>query len=230
MKRAYTKLLIALAVFLVLPACLEHTTTLSNEFSALPSPTLSIDNIPAMIRGNYAYQLHFAVQSASALGMESISVEYAADGVSFTTLGNLAGNATQYSWTTPAQDITSAKLRVTAMDTMGRKSTQVSSPFTIRNSPPQFTLQTTARQLITNQSVTYSGSCDTNFTIQAQITGQQPFQSQNTFQCINGQWTYTFTPTADNIYNFAFTETDPVGHTSNLAAVTLRETTAHQQN
>ena len=157
--------------------------------------------------------------------MQNISIEYAADGVNYTPLATVAGSATQYVWNTPAQDIPNAKLRIIATDTMGRKSNQESSTFAIRNSPPQFTLQSSARQLIKNQSVTYSGSCDTNFAIQVQITGQQPFQSQNVFQCSSGNWSYTFTPTADNIYNFQFTEADPVGHTTSLGAVTLRETT-----
>ena len=83
-----------------------------------------------------------------------------------------------------------------------------------------------ARQLITTQPVTYSGSCDTNFPIQAQIRGQQQgYQSQSAFQCSSGQWIYTFTPTADDMYNIQFTEADPVGHTTSLGAVTLRETT-----
>ena len=146
MKRTLGKLLFSLAVFLLLPACLEHTTTLSGEFSVLPSPTLSIGNIPAMIRGAYAYQVQFATQSAVGFKMESILIEYSADGVNFTSLGTVEGSATEYNWMTPAQDITNAKLRVTGTDSLGRKSIQESNPFAIRNSPPQLTLQQSTRQ------------------------------------------------------------------------------------
>ena len=133
--------------------------------------------------------------------MQSISVEYAADGVNYTVLGNVAGSAAQYAWTTPAQDIVGAKLRIVACFHW-----QESNPFAIRNSPPLFTMSQSGSQLITNQPVTYSGTCDTNFPIQVQITGQQSFQSLSGFQCNNGQWTYSFTPSSDNIYNFNFTE------------------------
>ena len=234
MKRALGKLLFAVAVLTAMPACLEQSTTVSDEFAVLPNPALTIGNIPSILPGNSPYQLSFSAKAASALTIKSTTIEYAADAVTFTPLASLPGGATTYLWTTPAQDIASARLRFTTMDNQGRTTTQLSTVFEISNSPPLFTMAQSGTQLITNQPVTYSGTCKSNFPIQVQITGQLTKsailpKSLDGFQCNSGQWSYTFTPTADNIYGFNFKEIDPVGTAPLSAESRCGKPTANDQ-
>lgn len=73
-------------------------------------------------------------------GIQSQSVEFSPDGLSFSPIALLNGNARTYDWRVPGWPTTTARIRITALDGVNLpSSTMNSTPFEIVNGPPDTT-------------------------------------------------------------------------------------------
>ena len=74
--------------------------------------------------------------SDSLSGMSSVALEYASDGVGFSLISAPSPSATSYAWTVPADNVTTAKIRLTGTDQAGNSTTITSTAFTINSTAP----------------------------------------------------------------------------------------------
>lgn len=101
------------------------------------APSLTLAAIPSPLRGGATQTLSYTITDASPIA--SATLEYAADGVNYTTLAPVIGT-TSYNWAIPTQDNPNSRIRLTAADSAGNSSTVVSNPFIVDSTAPAVTL------------------------------------------------------------------------------------------
>lgn len=109
----------------------------SNVFEIDSSgPTLSIDDLDAVIKGGVVESVSFTHGDPN--GVATWSLEYAADGNTFSPLAT--DPVSPHSWTAPTSDTSASKLRITAIDGLGNVSTAETGSFSIDSTAPDLTL------------------------------------------------------------------------------------------
>lgn len=116
----------------------SHTTVGFNIDST--PPTLNLNNLAAIIRGGISNNVTHTKSDTN--GVASSELLYAADGVNFVSV--TSNPALTYGWATPAVDLTTAKLRMTATDNAGNVRTVTNNVFEIDTTPPTGSISTPA--------------------------------------------------------------------------------------
>jgi hypothetical protein len=108
--------------------------------STAPSITLNAPVGGSALKTSTATNVQWTVSDAN-LGSTPIQLAYSANsGASWTPIASsVAGSPASYSWTTPATEGTSYRLRVTATDSVGNSASATSTDFTLDGTPPVIT-------------------------------------------------------------------------------------------
>lgn len=114
------------------------TTTTSAAFIVdSTAPTVSLTDPPSILRGGSVHNIGFTHSDTN--GFTSRTLEYAADGNTFSTV--IATNPTStHAWTVPSQNNPASKIRYTVVDAVGNSATVVSSAFIVDSTPPSVTI------------------------------------------------------------------------------------------
>lgn len=100
-------------------------------------PTVNLSTVlGSLYKGGDVINLSFSASDVN--GLSSFKLEYAQDGSTYSLVTNLAAAATSYSWTVPAHNTSTAKIRLTALDnsTPANSGNASSTTFTIDSTPP----------------------------------------------------------------------------------------------
>lgn len=104
--------------------------TPSELASTSGSVVVSLTSPSATLRGGQVTTLNFSAVASK--GLASLQLLYAADGETFSSVATPSVNATSYAWTVPSNNVTTAKLKLTATDIHGNASFATSSAFTVK--------------------------------------------------------------------------------------------------
>jgi hypothetical protein len=125
------------------------------------NPTLNLSTtLASLYKGGDSVALNFTKTDIN--GLSSLKLYYANDGTTYSLINNLATSATSYTWTLPAHNTTTAKLKLEAIDnaTTGNTSTIYSTTFTIDSTVPTApTIARTSAQFSTSNVVAISTTC-----------------------------------------------------------------------
>ncbi len=112
--------------------------TISSKFTIDSTPpAISLQNPPTWLLGGSTYNINYSASDHN--GLSTFILEYAQDGVNYTTLTTT--NAPPFVWTVPTVDITvAARLRLTAIDPAGNQSQTTTSLFGIDSTAPTVSL------------------------------------------------------------------------------------------
>ncbi|MEC7276986.1 MAG: Ig-like domain-containing protein [Bdellovibrionota bacterium] len=140
-----------------------NSTTVTNNSFTIDStpPTINLSNTASLLQGGATESLTFSSSDSS--GVASTSLEYAADGVNFVSIGS--NLSSPYTWTIPSHDTTTAKLRFSATDNAGNTQSVVSSAFSIDSLAPVLSI-TDLPSIIrggNSQSVTFRATDTSGF-------------------------------------------------------------------
>jgi len=194
--------------------------------SSLPPPSVGIQNMPAVVKGNGPIEVQFSTQAADGKSIFSVDFEYAQDGNNFTSISTLPGTSASYSWSVPNVDLSGAKIKIVATDSRGFSTEQVSSAFAILSTAPQIT-QTVSPPSVTSgvNSMNYGGACESGIQVKVDLWTKSGSGSTTQFvQCASGTWSYSNAQASDGNYSFTFSQTDQVGHQTLVAATWVRDT------
>lgn len=109
----------------------EHETILLDT----TSPAVSIDNLSkSLFRGGESVTIQFASEDATS-GLASVILQYSVDGVSFTDVAAVQGQAS-HAWLLPAGSTSQAQFRILAIDAVGLSSQAVTSSFEVDGVAP----------------------------------------------------------------------------------------------
>ncbi len=192
----------------------QYTTAAFGIDSTIPS--ISLTNLAPIIRGGSVQGVVFTVTDDRAMG--SFTLQYAADGVTFSTL---ATNPTStYSWSVPVVDTTASKLRIVATDSVGNSNTVTSAAFAIDKTPPALPVATLASNNPSNSTaiqITISDCTDRPFIFVNE--GTQPAMGAAGWQACStaaGAITYTIAAT-EGTHNMKVWAKDSVGNVTTTA-------------
>ncbi len=183
------------------------------------NPLATLGAIGAL-RGGSNTNITYTSSDASS-GVQSLILEYAANGTTFTTIADLTALASPYVWTVPSVNLATAKLRITATDNASNSFQVTSSAFTIDSIAPALTQTTFTSGTYTHtNSITFGGSCETGLSVI--VTGAESLS----VACPAGSWSFTTNKTSDENYGYIFTQTDAVGNSTNVNSSWVRDATA----
>lgn len=193
------------------------TTALFTIDSILPAA--SITTPASALRGGQTYSMSFS--SSDANGVASHSLYYAANGTTFSLITSPAVGATSYSWTVPASNTTTAKIRIVATDVAGNVRTTDSTAFTVDSTPPSAPAITLSSASLTNSTAitfTASSCADTPFVLVNEST--QPAMGDSAWQACSttaSAITHTLSPATEASHSFKVWSKDSVGNVSSTA-------------
>lgn len=123
------------------------------------APSVSLGAISSPLQGGTTTTVTYTVTDASPIA--SMTLEYAANGTTYTTVGAVSGSS--YTWTIPTDNTTASRLRLTATDAAGNSASAISNAFIVDSTPPAVTLDAVGALLrgTNTEAVTFTAS-DTN--------------------------------------------------------------------
>ncbi len=127
-----------------------NVTTIENTVFEIDStaPASTLDSPAARVRGNDTLALNFTATDKNSV--DTLSFEYAADGVNFSVLSS--SPTSPYSWNIPTTDTTNSKLRLVSTDTVGNQTIVESTSFDIDSTPSPAPSLSLHSDLYTNQT------------------------------------------------------------------------------
>ena len=178
------------------------------------APASTLDDPPSLLQGGDIQNLTFS--STDANGVDTLLLQYAANGSSFTTI---ATNPTSpYAWTIPTDDTSNARVRLIATDPVGNQTVLTSSPFEVDSTAPSApTLSLQTPQYTTSTAVAFTmSSCSEHFDEILINTGSAPSEGDASWQSCNttsGGITYTI-PATEGPHNLSAWAKDDAGNIS----------------
>lgn len=186
------------------------------------APVLSLSALSALSKGGASTTLSWAASDALS-GLSSFNLYYALDGTTFTSVAAFISSDTSTAWTTPSDNTTTAKIKLTATDVAGNITTVMSSAFTVDSAGPVLSL--TSPSTVLKGGMTLSiplSSSDalsgvSTLKIQYAVDGTT-FSDLSTLA--TSATTYSWTvPTANTtIAKLKLVSTDGVGNSSSLVS------------
>ena len=178
-------------------------------------PSISLADLAAAIRGGVNNTVTFTATDANGVATETL--QYASDGTTFTDI--TSGMSSPYSWATPSDDVSGARLRFVAVDSVGNTTSVTNAAFIVDSTAPTLTIDDLAAVLqggsshnivFTNTdangvaSISLDYAADgTNFSTNLTTTNSSPFS-----------WTVPSTDTTGS--RIRLTATDIVGNSANI--------------
>ena len=184
------------------------------------SPTLTINDPSGIQRGGNQLTLNYAASDLNSIS--SLKLYYAADGITFGSSTDLPLGSISFSWTVPAINVTTAKLKLVATDSAGNSATAVTNAFSIDSTPPTTpTIARTSSAISNSNSVNISINCIADY-------DKVLFSQTNTTPVIDdSSWTNCSNTKSFTVSNgdgvktiFAFTK-DSVGNISTSANISM---------
>ncbi|MBP9681573.1 MAG: hypothetical protein KBD76_09220 [Bacteriovorax sp.] len=195
-----------------------------------PALTLST-SLGLLYKGGDVISLSFGTSDTN--GLSNFKLEYAADGSTYALVTNLSTSATTYNWTVPANNTTTAKIRLVATDnaTTANVTTVYSDAFTVDSTAPSApTLTRTSNAISNSTSVTMTvGSCTDTSHLLISETNSQPSVSDSSWQlCSTSASAFSKTVSGDGVHTIYAWAKDLAGNiasSANSVTMTL-DTTA----
>ncbi len=185
-------------------------------------PSLTLGSI-GPVKGGAAASVSFTASDATS-GIQSVLLEYAQDGSTFSTLADVTNQASPYSWTVPSVDVATAKVRITATDQAGNSSQVTSSAFIIDSTAPTVVITGPAINTPTQTSITVTGTCEAGISVTVSGTGQSGSQ---TTTCTAGSFSQSVSLSgSDGIKNIIVSQTDAAGNIGSDNRNFVKDTTA----
>lgn len=186
-------------------------------------PLATVSSPGTILKGGTTRSVSLAASDALS-GLQTLKLQYAGDGSTFSDLSTLAVTATSYSWTLPSSNTTSAKLRVIATDKAGNIFSADSASFTIDSAAPAAPAISLASSNPTNSlnaALTIS-SCTDSAMIYSSIVSTAPASNDSAWQaCTTALGSITATlPTGDGAKTIYVWAQDLAGNISSSATVT----------
>jgi hypothetical protein len=214
-------------------ACL---TTNTFSASALPPPTVALNQMPTAVQGGSQVDVQFSDAASDGKTISSVEFQYAADGVNYVSVTTIQGDPTDYMWTTPRVDLSTAKVKVIAKDNRGFTTDQISNSFSILSTAPVIALVGSNQVTSKDNSVTFSGTCSVGKTIEY-FGGLVPGLSAAVVAHYNaihaptcsaaGTWSLTIHETAlSQVFSYTLKQVDIVGNATSIAFTWTRNTIA----
>ncbi len=174
------------------------STTYSGQFVTLDTtpPDLTLNNLTGTQTANTSTSIHWSASDLS--GLASLTLQYASDGTTFSDVVDLliANSTSPYTWMVPADNVTTAKLKLIATDNAGNSNVVTTGAFSIDATvpgPPVATLS--GAPTITN------GAFDISINFTEAITGLAASDfsvtngsASNLVTASGGSYTLTITP------------------------------------
>ncbi len=165
------------------------------EIDSTP-PASTLTSPPSLLKGGNTLAVNFTATDKN--GINSLLLQYAADGVNYTTIAT--SPTSPYSWTIPSDDVSAAKLRLVSQDPVGNQTTIQSSAFEIDStapSAPPISRHTAQYTNVTATSFTMA-SCSQHYDEILINTGASPSVGDSAWQTCSttaGAITYTIAST-----------------------------------
>lgn len=171
------------------------------------NPTLSLSS-PGTLAGGVATNIVYSAADATA-GLQSVILQYAQDGTTFSLLSDVTAGTSPYSWSVPSVNVTTAKLRLIVTDQAGNSSQVTSPAFTIDSIAPAVTITGPAANTPSQSTITLTGTCETGLAVDIAGTGT----TAGSATCVSGTYSQAISLTgADGIKNIIVSQTDAAGH------------------
>lgn len=183
-----------------------------------PVPTISpIVALPGGTNNNVS----FSVTDTPADNLDTVKLYYAEDGVTFVELADLT--TSPYSWATPAVDVTTAVLRITAIDKAGNSGTTTSAAFQIISTiPPTPSLTLLSGTPSNSLNVSVGITCDPAFDkIFVSESATTPSTSNPAWQSCSSPIAHTLTNTTDGAKTIYVWAQDIAGNISLPGSVAM---------
>ena len=189
-------------------------TTIAVIYDITP-PTLTLPNLPLTIRGGNTQSVSFS--STDLNGVASYTVQYAADGITFSTTLLSNPTASPYTWTIPTVNTTGSKLKMTSTDNAGNTTSLTTSGFNIDSTaptPPAITLFSNNPTNSTSILMTAASCADNPLLLVNEST--QPTRTDPAWQsCSTTAGAITFTiPATEGVHTLKIWGQDAVGNVS----------------
>jgi hypothetical protein len=184
-------------------------------------PTVNLSTVlGALYKGGDVINLSFSNSDIN--GISSFKIEYAQDGSTYSLVSNLAVGATSYSWTVPAHNTSTAKIRLTALDnsTPANSGNATSATFTIDSTPP-------AAPSVSLASSYYSNSSTVTMTVASCVDRPQVLINESTqpsstdpawVTCVTSAGGISTTVAGQGLHNFKIWAKDAAGNVSLTAS------------
>ena len=126
--------------------------------STQPAASLTAPVTSQYVKGSAALNVTWTASDSVALASSPILLEYSTNsGTSWTTIGGGAmANSSPYSWSVPALNSTTVRVRLTVTDAVGNTNSSSTGDFTVDTTAPSLTLTTPAAGVYLKGGATYS--------------------------------------------------------------------------
>lgn len=180
------------------------------------NPTVNLSTVlSGTYKGGDTIPLSFSASDAN--GLNVFRLEYASDGVNFSTVANFSASTTNYTWTIPTDNTVSAKIRILVHDNAvaANINNATSATFAIDSTPPSEVLATLHSSYYTSSTsvaLTISSCSDRPYILINE--GSQPLSTDAgwvTCSTVAGALTYTIAST-QGIHNIKIWAKDAVGN------------------
>lgn len=186
------------------------------------NPSLSLGAL-ANLKGGSSRNLTYSASDATS-GLQTLILEYAANGTTFVPIADLMGATSPYAWTVPTVDIAGAKMRISATDQAGNSSQVESAAFSIDSTAPTITILTPSADTHAQTGVTITGACEDGIGVVIDGTG---ITTPTTISCSSGSYSEALTFTAgDGVKNVRVRQTDAAGNIGSTNRNFFKDTTA----
>ncbi len=184
------------------------------------SPTPSITPLAA-IPGGTNNNVQFSVTDAPSGNLDTVKLYYAEDGVTFVEIADLT--TSPYSWATPAVDVSTALLRITATDKAGNSGSTTTAAFQIISTGPTTPVLTLLSGTPSNSlNVSIGITCDPAFDkVFVSESATTPAGSNPSWQNCASPIAYTLTNTADGAKTIYVWAKDLAGNISSPGSVAM---------
>jgi hypothetical protein len=163
---------------------ISSSTTAAITYDSI-NPTLSLSaSLDLLYKGGNTIPLSFGASDLN--GLSSFRLEYTTDGTNYSLSHTFAPTDSAYTWTVPASNTTTARIRLVAEDNATPANTSIaySDVFAVDSTPPSApTLARTSNAFSTSTAVTMTvGSCTDSYSILITETNTQPSASASGWQ------------------------------------------------
>ncbi len=145
----------------------DISVTYSGVFVSLDTtlPSASVNDLSGVQGAGSSVSVHWS--SADSSGLSVLKLQYASDGTTFSDVVNLLTNsANPYAWTVPADNVSTAKLRILSTDLAGNSTTATTAAFTIDATVPG-----PPTTVLSGAPTLASGAFDVTVTFSESVTG-----------------------------------------------------------
>jgi hypothetical protein len=188
-------------------------------------PTISLSTSTTLIKGGGSLPFTYSI-SDSLSAISSAKVYYAPDGTTFAFMKDISAAGTSDSFTVPSDNVTTAKIRIVAVDAAGNSTTFTSaSTFTVDSVLPTTPAMTLASNLYSqSKTVTMTaGACGADQAALLVNESTQPLSTDSAWQTCSttaGAISYLIPTNTEGLHALKVWAKDPAGNVS-TAAVTV---------